>query len=307
MWRTQTDPLFPWAVSIDKIITSVRPSQIAGPALFIASDSSGTDAKSHYRVTAYLCFGMGDWALWERMRREIRGRHLRDGRRMAFKALSDRRRRAALKSFLGAALNMNGLCLVIIANKALKNLCLQPSDYEHFRLTAELQSSWKDRELEEAIRTTYIVALLTGGLSRPNQAITWLSDEDNLFSNETHSADVARLLGNFTTHHVKHPLSFRGIGTTALDDGDRVIEDVVAVPDLVAGAVAEMATSVAAACGGRIPNNLAVDYDGAVSPKSDLIASWLWEARGPLKRVVARIDTTPDAMYAVSKWEMAAS
>lgn len=306
MWKTHDRPLFPWAKSFDKIIASARPTAIAGPAFFIASDSSGTDAKSRYRVTAYLCFGFADWMLWEVVRRDFRSRHLRDGRRMSFKALSDRRRRAVLKGFLGAALNMSGLCFVVITNRAIRHLCLPTGeDYNRLRETASLQSRWKDRELEEAVRTTYTVALLVGGMSQPNQTVTWLSDEDNLFSNERHSLDVARLLGNFTEHHVKHPLGARGIGTTALDEGDRAIEDIVAIPDLVAGAVAEMANAVADACGGRIPNNLAIDYTGKVSPKSDLISSWLWEARGQLARVVARIDTVEQGSYAVSKWDMA--
>jgi hypothetical protein len=227
---------------------------------------------------------------------------------MSFKALSDRRRRAVLKAFLGAALNMSGLCFVVLVNRAIKHLCFRTAaDYDRLRETASLQSRWKDRELEEAVRTTYTVAMLVGGMSQPNQAVTWLSDEDNLFSNERHSADVARLLGNFTDHHVKHPLGVRGIGTTALDEGDRAIEDIVAVPDLIAGAVTELANSVADVCGGRIPSYLAIDYRGKVSAKSDIISSWLWETPGKLARVVARIDTVEQGAYAVSKWDMSMS
>lgn len=305
MWTSQSEPLFPWAKTIDRIVASERPQAIEGLAIIVATDSGGTDHRSRYRVNVYLCVDVAASAGWERARTAIRRTFLSDGRRMAYKSLSDRNRLAAVVPFLDAAVHMHGLCLVVIVNKDLRHLCFHDSsEYERLRATANLRSRWKDRELEEAVRTTYTLALLLGGLSRPEQNVMWLSDEDNLFSNAAHAADVARLLATFTDHHVKHKLGHRMIGTTAIDEDDRQLEDLVAIPDLVAGGVAETVNRVAEVCGGRIPNNLTIEYEKELTPKAELMLRWLWRARGPLTRVVARIDVHPGAFYAVSKWDM---
>src|SRR4029077_6567215 len=132
-------------------------------------------------------------------RRLLREAHIRDGRRIAFKSLSDRRQRALLSPLLTVARKMPGLCLVVITNRRLRHLCLHTDeDYEGLRVTASLNAPWKRRELEEAVRTSYMIALLVRGRSQPGQAIGWISDEDNVFANDTYSADMANLLGQFT-------------------------------------------------------------------------------------------------------------
>src|SRR5687767_15340318 len=60
-------------------------------------------------------------------------RSLADGRRMAYKSLSDRQRAQALVPFLAAAEEIPGLCLVTIINREIRHLRSE----EH---TSELQS-----------------------------------------------------------------------------------------------------------------------------------------------------------------------
>lgn len=304
-WNNLREPLFPWAQSIHRIVASERPPKITGKHMVIATDASGTGHASGYRVNVFLCVDVLASTEFEKTRRGIRSTYLRDGRRMSYKSLSDRRRREALVPFLNAARNLAGLCLVVIVNKRLRRLCFsEPGDYQKLRDRVGLTSRWKDAELEEAIRSTYTIATLLGSLSNPEQNILWLSDEDNLFANATHGADVARLLATFATYHVPHILRQRNIATTALDSGERELEDLVAVADLAAGGIAEAANQVAKQCGGRIPNNLAIEFTGKLSPKADLITEWFWRAPGRLSRVAVRFDEHPDAYYAVSKWEM---
>jgi hypothetical protein len=67
------------------------------------------------------------------------------------------------------------------------------------------------------------------------------------------------MLSSWSSHYVKHNLGELGIGTTSIDEGDRIEEDLAAVADLVAGAAAEVVTRMAEQCGGRIPRDLAVE------------------------------------------------
>ncbi len=303
-WRSLQNPIYPWVRTLDRIITSVAPANMRGPTMLIASDYGGIGKRSRYRVNAYLCVDLEACTEWELSRRAVRRRHLADGRRMSYKDLSDRRRAEALVPFLSAAEEIHGLCVAMVFNKTLRDLCLNSGDYQKMRDVARLEARWKDRELEEVLRQTHVVACLTGGLSQPGQNIYWISDEDDLFGNLKRSGDVARLLSSFSSHYAPHPLGELGIGTTALDEGDRADEDLAAVADLVAGGLAETTNRLSEVCGGRIPANLAVEYTKKFLPKADLIARWFWTGGGPLRRVAILFEQQPGGQYSVSKHEM---
>jgi hypothetical protein len=223
---------------------------------------------------------------------------------MSYERLSDRQRAKALVPFLSAAAEIRGLCLVVIFNKTIRHLCLNEGDYVAMREAAQLRARWKDQELEEALRVTHLVACLVGGLSQPGQNVYWISDEDSLFANPGRQHDVARLLSSFSSHYTRHPLGELGVGTTALDEGDRLEEDFASVADLVAGAVAETTSRLSEACGGRIPQNVAVEYPREFLPKADLIARWLWAGGGQLRRVVVLFEAQGPVTISVSRYEM---
>jgi hypothetical protein len=221
---------------------------------------------------------------------------------MSYKALSDGHRRRALAPFLQAAEFMSGLCVAMIFDKRVTHLCMNGAEgYRRVHEAAGLEASWKDRELEEALRMTNVVAALVGGLSRPNQNVYWLSDQDNLFGNERQSRDVARLLASFSGHYVSHPLGELGFGTTALDKGDRWEEDLAAIPDMVAGALAEITTRLAERCGGYIPATIAVPYTDPLLAKAHFIARWFWSYGPTLRRVAILFRKQPNGRYAVSR------
>jgi hypothetical protein len=254
-WSEVSDPLYPWVRTINRILNVEIPPSISGPTMLLASDYSGTNKKSRYLVTTIVCSDMEGSANWEIRRREVRRRYLHDGRRISYKALNDAKRRKARVPFLSAAEDISGLCLAIIVNKSIRHLCLnEASDYKKMREIAQLKARWKDRELENMLRLTHFIALVMGGLSQARQNVYWLSDEDNIFANLVRTADVTRVLSSYSSHYVRHELGELGVGTTSIDEGDRIEEDLAAVADLSAGALAEVLTSMAESCGGRIPS-----------------------------------------------------
>lgn len=303
-WRNIENPLYPWVRTMNRILTVESPPSIAGPTMLMASDYSGTDKKSRYHVTTILCTDMEASSRWEILRRQVRRRYLSDGRRMSYKALNDQNRAKALIPFLSAAEYLHGLCLVIVINKSIRHLCLNNSaNYQKMREVAKLQARWKDRELETMLRLTHFVAVVQAGLSQPGQNIYWISDEDSVFANLVRSKDVAGMLSSYTSHYIKHGLGELGVGTTSLDEGDRVEEDLAAVPDLVAGAIAEVMTRMAEQCGGRIPRDLAVERNENFLPKADLIARWLWLGRSDLRRVTVLFEKHPEG-FTCSRYQM---
>jgi hypothetical protein len=304
-WRKLRNPVCPWVVTVDRILQSSDPVTIEGPTLVIASDYAGIDKRSRYRVNVYLCVDLVGSMEWDILRRQVRRRYLADGRRMSYKQLSDRQRANAVLPFLSVAEQIHGICVVTIVNKALRYLGLPPNGYEEMRRVASLEAPWKNRELEEAVRAAHFIACLVAGLSQPGHNIYWISDEDNMFGNPKQTHDVARLLSSFTSHYILHILGDLGIGTTTLDQGDRLEEDLTAIADLVAGGIAETTNRLSESRGGRIPANLAVRYADEFLPKADLSARWFWVGAGRLRRVAILFEQQMDGQYSVSKYEMA--
>jgi hypothetical protein len=303
-WQTLVEPIYPWARTIDRIITAERPPDLTGSTLAIVSDYGGSDSSSRYETTAIVCADLERSADWEHMRRLVRREYLGDGRRMAYKSLGDRQRAQALIPFLQAAERIHGLCIVTIVNKSLRNLCLNPGDHARMHQAAQLRANWKDAELESALRVTHLVSCVVGGLSRPGQNIYWISDQDSLFANADRHHDVGRLVSKWSSHYARHSLGELGLGTTALDEGDRWEEDMASVADLVAGATAQIATRLGEFCGGCIPHSLAVDYTRPLLPKANCIADWLWSYTGSLKRVVVLFERQRDRRMSVSRFRM---
>ncbi|MBD2169538.1 hypothetical protein H6G04_34850 [Calothrix membranacea FACHB-236] len=303
-WREITTPLYPWVVTIDRILQVEKPPTISGPTMYIASDYSGANKSSRYHVSVILCADLKASVDWLVLSQKVRQEYLADGRRMSYKSLSDRQRAKALIPFLSAAEYIHGLCFVVIVNKNIRNLCLNSDDYDKMRKILQLQGRWKDKELEEALRLTHFVGCLIGGLSQSKQNIYWISDEDSLFANTSRSQDMARLLSSYSSHYAKWSLGEIGIGTTAIDEGDRIDEDFAAVTDLVAGGVAEVTTRLSEVCGGRIPSKLAIEYDREFLPKADLIARWLWLGRSNLRRVAVLFEKQQGKELSVSRYQM---
>lgn len=305
-WRHIDRPLFRWVKTLDRVVASVRPDDLRGDLVMIASDYGGTGKRTRYRTNAFVYADIKNSENWEGSRRAIRAAYMADGRRMSYKGLSDRQRADAVVPFLGAALQIEGVCLVTIVNKELRDLSIHREDYEKLRATFDLQARWKDSELDEAVRVTHTVACLIAGLSQPGHNIYWVSDQDELFANPSRHRDMGQLVSKFASIYVKHQLGELGVGTTIIDEGDRWEEDLAAVADLVAGGIAETVNAVAQACGGRLPSNLAVEYSGQLSDKADMIARWFWTVPGKLRRVALLFEKHPAGKYSVSKYELLA-
>ncbi len=105
---------------------------------------------------------------------------------------------------------------------------------------------------------------------------------DECFATQERKADTARMMGAFTSEYVKHNLGELGIGTTEIDEGDRLEEDVTAVPDLAAGAICDLLNRMHQHLG-TFP--LIPALVPSLKGKTDLISSWFFEDSGSLTKL----------------------
>lgn len=289
-WNVIQQPLFRWATSVERIICAHRLPELTGQLIYIVSDYSGSHESSNYQVMSALYLDLENSKTWESKRRIVRQRYLSDGRRLSFKALNDKQRQRALVPFLQAADHIEGLSVTLAIKKSIRELCIRKSEVDLACQNFGLVGNWKFKALESTIRVAHLIGLLIGGLSRPKQDIYWISDEDDLFANLQRASDLQKILGKFSGHYVKHELGYLGLGTTIIDEGDRIEEDLAAIPDLIAGTVSEVTTQLSKVAGGNIPVTLAIPFNSKFSPKTEVISSWLWHRNHFLKRVVIVVE-----------------
>ncbi|RQP26274.1 hypothetical protein [Piscinibacter terrae] len=274
---------------MDRIMQHERLEDMPGPLIHMFSDYGGRHKASLYETTAVLYMDVNNSASWQADRLRVRQRYLPDGRRMSFKGLNDVMKQQALIPFLEATDAIPGVLLVVAVHKSVKNLCWGNELRTSWPNTKTLHHRWSPRAFERALSVAHLVGLMVGGLSTSGQEIYWFSDEDELLANQKASKDVGSFLSLFSSAYVTHPLKQVGLGTTAIDEGDRYEEDHVTITDLAAGAAADMLTELARHAG-SIPTGIAVEFHGQFSPKTNVITSWLGDSRCRLKKVLMVFD-----------------
>lgn len=269
------------------------PSFHDAPSLLLASDYSGDHKTSLYQVLSFLIIDPRSLVAWEANRRQIRSSLLRDDRRIAFKSLGDSRRRAALMPFLRAASRLRGLCATFAIHRSIPSMFSPTGLPSLDKVPISLQARWTKKSFERMLRIADLLSLILAGLSWPGQDVLWITDNDEIVADLNHHQDTVNILANVSSHYLAHDLGHLRIATAQSDRGDRQLEDLLSIPDLVAGATAELLRSHDAT--GGIPGfGLVIPLSGTVSAKTRFLSSWLSLRDRPLKAFVAQIFPTPD-------------
>jgi len=271
----------------------------------LMSDYSGEHRKSRYEVISILVLDSENTGQWEYMRQDARLKNLKDRRRMSFKNLSDRRRKQALDSFLSAADSITGACISFVIHKEIKFLCIEPKQHNEAIHNFKLEGGWNTKTLDRMIYLVHFISLLIAGLSQSGQNIYWISDEGSFFSNIPKCQDVTRVASYFTSYYVKHKLGELGIGTTQIDEDNLRLEDLAAIPDLVAGALADLATRIASTYNGHIPYGLAFSLPKNLPSKVQVLADWLSDDTQRLKRPIVIFDIVEKHQLRVFRFQLA--
>jgi hypothetical protein len=239
---------------------------------------------------------------WNVLREAVRREFLADRRRMEFKGLNDGYRRRALPWFLCAADRIPGCCIAIGIDKRIDGVFIKRDMVSEMHLRASLEATWKFKSLETMIRVVQFVAIFMAVFSNPGQNVYWISDEDELFAGAK-LTDTKRMIEKFTSAYIEHPLGEVGLGTTKIDEADRFDEDCASVADLVAGATAEVLSSMLALCR-EIPKEPRLFLRDRISRKSDLISDWFSSQHGLLRKYSVVISMVSAGQYRIGIWKL---
>ena len=261
--------------------------------LLITSDYSGSHAGSKYQVLSFLITSLNDFQKWEPERRKIRAKYLPDYRRMSFKGLNDIQKQKTLKPFLTSAEIMSGLVFTVAIETNIKTLFEGKSPLNLDNPDFLMFKSWKPKVLENAFRTVHFLSFLLSGIASPLQNVLWFSDEDEIAANPERIRQLTNLFAWVGSSYLDFALGHLRCGTTKSDDGSKQIEDLAAIPDLVAGAISEQINLEPVV----LPEKPKIFWlhRGDYSEKTSFISWWLTDTDKPLKRIFCSIDSVENS------------
>lgn len=260
-----------------------------GDTIFIGSDYGGQHDLAQYETYTFILADLENCIAWENLRQDWRKTFLRDGRRMSYKKLNDKRCMKALPPFLQAANFIPGLVVAILADKRIKTLFESVESDTIDTSILKIRSQWKEPVFEKLLRIMHFASLFLSGLSKPYQNVIWISDEDEIVPNDKRLTEAVNLFGIISSHYLNHTLGHFRWGTTKLDNRGRQLEDLVAIADLVAGSLSSILTKYK-------EQNIIPRSEIIISPPKNLsrkdkdIMDWFSDNVRTLKRLVYVID-----------------
>lgn len=297
IWKPLDDPSFGLMYTFSQSIRNqenndpnLLPDLRKGSTILVVSDYSGKHDTAFYQSLSFLFADTERCTVWEEERHRFRQRFLTDGRRMAFKNLNDKERKKALPYFLAAADSIPGLSTTVLIDKRIKSLFSESGEIDRSQPELGPYAHWRKTPFEKMLRIVHFISFFVAGLSRQNQDILWITDEDEIAANELRLRELTKIWGIVISNYLQHNLRHLRCGTTKSDDGSRQLEDLASIPDLIAGTLTEVLT--AQQNEGLMPTriSLIVPPTRSLSSKAAEIMSWFANSSQPLKRLVYLIE-----------------
>lgn len=281
--------VFPWGFSIQKILHAVRPTPFHGGHLFVGSDYGGDHKRSSYNTYAFVVVNDPP-TKWLLLQKEIRSKQLKDSRRMSFKRLGDSQRQEALIPFLQAADTLDGHLVVFVVDKTVRLHPTSKEDVESWQRNFDLSARWNRRSFEHAIRKAHFFSLIVAQWSKPLMDVTWVSDQDEFVASDKHLDDAQKLAAQFSSLYLPHTLREFAMNTTEIDEPSLEFEDLVAIPDLAAGMLSDLSSTLAKGVSWADIDGRHVLESSALQTKSEILADWFWHSGANLRRACIVID-----------------
>jgi hypothetical protein len=244
--------------------------------LFVFSDYSRV--RGRYQTYSFLIVGRSGADYFNGARKMLRDDFHLKSRSMSYKGLNDRIKLRALPAFLSCAGAMDGLLVTFAVDTKIKYIFA-----EQFLGVRPALSAIKKSTLENLLRVVHFGAQVIATVFSNEQNIVWFTDSDPIVANEEHK----QLFGRFAEATIRMFMPQESInrivfGLSEIDGGSLEIEDFIAIPDLVAGALCETLDQLSQR-GIRVTPGLVLNRP-KVKEKTNIICAWIGQTACPLKK-----------------------
>ena len=294
VWRPITDTQVGFAYVLSDAIAI---AEAANPDLLwpvdqglqiVASDYSGQHRQATHETYSFLITTYEALADWLPSWNQFRAEKLPDGRRLSFKQLREPVRRRAYPHFLELFGRLRANLITIMVDNRVGCLSGDP---------LELAAIWDDcfapgataASIEKAYRLALFVCLIQAGLRREDQVSRWISDQDEVLDSFDKRERFAGI-----THYLTFGLTgwraaaVQEFMTTGVANAPAWVEDLAAIPDIAAGACAQL-SGVLPLFRNRKTWTVPMSHGDAVDWRAQLFGDWLSASDGILRHVLVRL------------------
>lgn len=278
---------------------SILPDLHSTKSLMCFSDYSGEEEEADFSVYSFLLIGEKKLTEWDKQRQQLRNKILPDDRRISYKNYRDKLSQNYISEYLKIANNLDGYLITISISKNITSLFdneppidLTNPNFEHF-------NDWTNHTLEKTFRIIHLLGFFVSGFSRKYQNLIWITDNDKIAANKNRLKQLTNLFSYIATEYLKHTLGHMRIGTTSVDDGSRLIEDLCSIPDLAAGAYSDQLKNTEAHFSDE-NGKIFWMYSPEFKQKTNDLTWWLTTSNKMLSKLYFRIEETEKRQHNVS-------
>lgn len=215
-----------------------------GKTLLCFSDYSGEEQNAKHYVYSFLLVNETEMKIWNENRVALRGKYLPDGRRISYKNYRDKLTQNFINQYLDLVDELPGFLITVSISKDIDSIFGKNIDEVIADSKFSALSDWTKSTREKALRIMHMLGFFVSGFSSELQNVIWITDDDSIAANHDRLKQLTESFGAIIGMYTKHGLGHLRVGTTQTDDGTRWIEDLCAIPDLVAGAYSEQLNKV---------------------------------------------------------------
>lgn len=222
-------------------------SAFKNQALGIFSDYSGEGAGNYYTYSVLVC-GYGFTSSFNEKMKLVRKNFRLGDKEIAFKDFGMGQVRACLPDYLAAANDLPGFVCTLAVDKRISTLFGPHDDPSSLHNVADLLAKnglggRKPREAEKLLRVVHMTAFLAALLGTDGQKIFWMTDNDAICANPNQHQSMMALFDRVLPIYTRAGINFPPLGG-ALPFQPKSIEmnDLLSIPDVVAGSVAQYLT-----------------------------------------------------------------
>jgi hypothetical protein len=212
---------------------------------------------------------------------------------MSYKGLNDKIKLKALPAFLSCAGAMKGLLITFAVDSQIQYMFA-----EQFIEACPELSTLKKNVFEDMLRIIHFGSQAIMTVFSSGQNIVWLTDNDPIVANEKYK----QLFGRLATSSIRkmfmpqEEINRIEFGLSEIDDESLEIEDFLAIPDLVAGALCETLDQLKQS-GLRVTSKIILNHP-EVKDKTNIICEWIGKSICPLKKFGIVFDK-----FGTKKWD----
>ena len=272
---------------------------IRGPNLWVSSDYVFGNKNSPFNTVAVLLASPDKSATWQRDRHNVRLKLLGHKRRMSFKALGDKVRQQSFCSFLNAADGIHGAVISISIDKEMKEPLVFDDDQIKEIGRKWCVKKWKMKTLKQMVTVAHFIAFFVAGVTRENQDVIWISDQDSIFANDAYSNDTGCVFTKFLNAYSAHNYGQISIGTTAIAEADLLEEDLASIADIAAGGSVELLTEIKKHCG--IIPSVAIEAP-QLPARTEIFWNWYQNRNTALRKIGCVLEQRKGKLAAIT-WQ----